>query len=679
MKKIFIILFCLIPFALFGQKTFVNTQVVGTDAVLKRAADTLNPYVPYANRSALTITTDGGIIRFYENGVELRVMAYSPIYETNYYVKTGGDDTKSGLTDEDAWAHHPWMSTWTGSTVLVAGDVVNMKRGDTWTISSPVAPYMTVAQSGSVGKPITTTAYGTGADPIIKIATATDQPVIYADAMSYITFDNLHIQHHGSTYVADEHRNGFEMWNVCHDFIFTNNEISNIPASGIIAYTDCYNITIGNINATTTATTTAYSNHIHDFGYSGIELHGVDPISGESNFNVYYNYIHDATRTVAGQNEYGITFDVDASSTDWPKYATARFNNVQNIDTWQSIGCHGGSYIYFQDNYVNGWGLVGIAAITATAGALTPICDYVYIERNTLEQTIGEWVTGVESAFIKLDGAEGAVTHAYIRDNNIFYTTRPASDAFFGIYIDNVDGVTISGNDIYNGVDAASSYPAIFGYTTDVVNVTIQNNFINQWGIGVGLRGVGVTGAVNIYSNIVINTESNAAFAILASDLSATADVKVYNNTFINNTDYYVYYVFGTAAGSVLDLKNNIIGFTSARNRMYNTFAGSMSGTFTANYNLYWNSSHATPFDTGSSAVDFADFQTAGFEANSPNTDESEDPLFTNGSTIYSLLGDFALGVGSPAINAGVNSGITTDYYGNARVGNYDIGAVEKQ
>ena len=78
-----------------------------------------------------------------------------------------------------------------------------------------------------------------------------------------------------------------------------------------------------------------------------------------------------------------------------------------------------------------------------------------------------------------------------------------------------------------------------------VVNVTIQNNFINQWVTGVGFRVVGVTGVVNIYSNIVIYLKSDAAFAILASDLSATAHVKVYNNTFINNTDYYaIFYVF---------------------------------------------------------------------------------------------------------------------------------------
>ena len=152
MKKLIIFLFLIMPFVLQAQNTNARAVVTGTNAALLRGQDTLNPYVPYSNRSSVTITTDGGVIRFFENGKELRIMAYSPLYETNYYVKTGGDDTKSGLTDADAWAHHPWMSTWTGSTVLVAGDVVNMKRGDTWTIVSPGAAYMTVAQNGTAGK-----------------------------------------------------------------------------------------------------------------------------------------------------------------------------------------------------------------------------------------------------------------------------------------------------------------------------------------------------------------------------------------------------------------------------------------------------------------------------------------------------------------------------------------------
>lgn len=63
MKKL-LILFCLIPFALLGQKTYVRTQVDGTDAILRRAGDTLNPYVPYANRIDLGEALDDELITF---------------------------------------------------------------------------------------------------------------------------------------------------------------------------------------------------------------------------------------------------------------------------------------------------------------------------------------------------------------------------------------------------------------------------------------------------------------------------------------------------------------------------------------------------------------------------------------------------------------------------------------
>ena len=61
MKKIFIILFYLIPLALFGQKTYVRTEVVGDDAIMRRGADTVNPYIPYANREELDLSGVGYI------------------------------------------------------------------------------------------------------------------------------------------------------------------------------------------------------------------------------------------------------------------------------------------------------------------------------------------------------------------------------------------------------------------------------------------------------------------------------------------------------------------------------------------------------------------------------------------------------------------------------------------
>ena len=52
---------------------------------------------------------------------------------TKYYVKNGGNDSNTGLDDANAWANHPWMSTWQGVVflplVVIALDCKQKKGG----------------------------------------------------------------------------------------------------------------------------------------------------------------------------------------------------------------------------------------------------------------------------------------------------------------------------------------------------------------------------------------------------------------------------------------------------------------------------------------------------------------------------------------------------------------------
>jgi len=83
-------------------------------------------------------------------------------------------------------------------------------------------------------------------------------------------------------------------------------------------------------------------------------------------------------------------------------------------------------------------------------------------------------------------------------------------------------------------------------------------------------------------------------------------------------------------------------------------------------------------FMLGNDAETWAQWQTLGTGFDSiGSTFQSGDPLFTDGSGNYSLATDFMLQPSSPAINAGVNVGLTTDYAGNPIVGLPDIGAYE--
>lgn len=78
-----------------------------------------------------------------------------------YYVKNGGSDSASGLSDALAWAS---IEPKVNQFAFQSDDICLFKRGSIWRMSS--ARFYPVA--GTVGNPVTYGAYDTGADPIIS-------------------------------------------------------------------------------------------------------------------------------------------------------------------------------------------------------------------------------------------------------------------------------------------------------------------------------------------------------------------------------------------------------------------------------------------------------------------------------------------------------------------------------
>ena len=142
-------------------------------------------------------------------------------------------------------------------------------------------------------------------------------------------------------------KDGFQLDNDCHDFIFTNNEIDNIPYIAIFFYENCYNITVGDINATSIATSTSYSNHIHDFGYAGVcwKVRILQIKNQIIMFIIIMSMMQ--PKLLLQIMNMGLLLLQDATSSGWPNIATARYNFVENIKTWEGFRYHGGSYIYF--------------------------------------------------------------------------------------------------------------------------------------------------------------------------------------------------------------------------------------------------------------------------------------------------------------------------------------------
>ena len=78
---------------------------------------------------------------------------------TNYYISANGDDTADGLTPATPWKSIDFLNTVFSS--IPAGSNIYFNRGDTFYGS------IIISKSGSSGNPITLSAYGTGAKPII--------------------------------------------------------------------------------------------------------------------------------------------------------------------------------------------------------------------------------------------------------------------------------------------------------------------------------------------------------------------------------------------------------------------------------------------------------------------------------------------------------------------------------
>ena len=162
------------------------------------------------------------------------------------------------------------------------------------------------------------------------------------------------------------------------------------------------------------------------------------------------------------------------------------------------------------------------------------------------------------------------------------------------------------------------------------------------------------TDGCEAYYNIITSDGGTQSWGILAE---AGANHLTYNN---------VFYGVGTGiwmstGSSGMVVKNNIFHTTT-----YKFLRVGVTTDFISGNNVFYNGP-ATPFTWGATGYSLADWKTnSSQDANSL----SSDPLFISAT-------DFHLQAGSPAINAGTNVGLTSDYEGGAIYGTPDIGAYE--
>lgn len=218
------------------------------------------------------------------------------------------------------------------------------------------------------------------------------------------------------------------------------------------------------------------------------------------------------------------------------------------------------------------------------------------------------------------------------------------------------------------------------GFTSNGTG-TLNCNYCKAYNNGNAARtssGDGFTG----HDTSTINLRYCVAYGNRKSGYASSVNHTGGTGSSILNCSFYNNYAAekaGTGGGiaipsaGIWTIKNNI---TSGHDIEINV--GTTTGTYTISNNIHYTTLTETPFkwNNSVSGTNWADFVTnsgTGCGGGACTTGSSNaDPKFKSTT-------DFRLQSGSPAINAGTDVGLTTDYAGNPIKGLPDIGAYEFQ
>ena len=297
-------------------------------------------------------------------------------------------------------------------------------------------------------------------------------------------------------------------------------------------------------------------------------------------------------------------------------------NNVQDM-------CNTGIYFGKYINNLSYNGEIANNTITRTGWTSVYLSEggdhWVHHNKisHTLDTILGIAINGVELCGIGLQqGQDNLVEY-----NNISYV----KDSFFDYWLE--VGSIVRYNKGFHA--EAAAFP-------DGTGLKLYYNIFDLDGVGRGI------GGGHHYD----------------SELSPAPNLgpnQIYNNTVYDFISYGIYF----APGSDVIYRNNLIIENSSA-ALINVNSG-----IDIDYNVYYNNAGDTRnwYWNGIRYTTLSAFHAAsGQEAHSA----AADPLFTDAAN-----GDFSLQAGSPAINHGVDVGLTQDINGNPIVGAPDIGAYE--
>jgi len=322
--------------------------------------------------------------------------------------------------------------------------------------------------------------------------------------------------------------------------------------------------------------------------------------------------------------------------------------------------------------------LIGISGNTTSGNNAT-------ITNCTVSKSCNTQITGGG-----IDGGLGS--NITITNNTVFDCGQAGSILSHNIYLNDINNSTIARNWAYMTANNGNHALVMHGNCDTVL---IEDNLFEKCQNGIGINDGYSSAAIEVYNNFTIRRNINRLHGTLsgqtqgqAMELACMTNSAIYNNlhystlssysltttrgsggvndsssanvTFSHETLYNVgggMKFFNALTGIVV--QNCIFMSTAASGNLLNVSALSAAGVTLRNC-IFWMPNNAgNAIVWNGTAYTIAAFL-AGPGAGMGHINAN--PLFVDAST-----GDFRLQAGSPAKLAGYNSGITTDFAGNAR------------
>ena len=585
-------------------------------------------FTPIKPEGIITIAVDPGLDAYYIDGV-------------------------SGLDSNAGTSGAPLKTIQAAADVADAGDNIYVKGGITYTDTEDcgggiIAVVCINTNSGSAGNKIVFQSWpGTGI-PVIELGTNANGIYIGQD---YITFDGFKVLINGSSGV----QRGINAM-LCQNVLISNNILLLGGAS----------ITIG-IQVQTTSNSTVSNNTTYQL-FAGIAAYGATTTGLSLKNNVVTGSTAAITTdgpTTPFDNDYNLLYDNVA---DFDNGNVAGPNSITGQDPLFVNAAGGDFTLQNTSPAINaGADLSGtvdadILGYSRPRGGDYDIGAYedlnIYIAGDTGNDATGDGSASNPWQTIQ-KGADNAIAGdtIYVK-GGVTYSGTSSCWVFSSVVcFDTTSGT--SGNPITLQAWPGTGIPTIDA-TSDNGVTTYDVSYINIEGLKIINGGSSILGAVvaydsnyiNLLNNIVVDSGKGANF-------QGTDNVKIYNNTFYNNSSAAV--TIGNTAITSVEIKNNIASECSFA--CYLSESSGNTGAILADNNLYFNSTWPS--------LEFNQMTDGG------NNISEQDPLFVNAGG-----GDFSLESTSPAIDAGDDSVlgvVPTDISGAVRPqgAGIDIGAYE--